>query len=77
MQPDYLHNHNDFLAHKQKRFRSHDNLVIAENEAFLLSLPEIYLPYEQAYQETSALYYESQPKFKNIMELFQKYLDKL
>jgi Nucleotidyl transferase AbiEii toxin, Type IV TA system len=67
----------EYVAHKKKRFRSHDNLVIAENEAFLLSLPEIYQTYEQAYQETSALYYESQPEFKNIMELFQKYFDKL
>lgn len=67
----------EYLAHKKKRFRSHDNLVIAENEAFLLSLPEIYQTYEQAYQGTSALYYESQPEFKKIMELFQKYLDKL
>jgi len=67
----------EYLAHKKKRFRSHDNLVIAENEAFLLSSPEIYQTYEQAYQETSALYYENQPEFKKIMELFQKYLGKL
>jgi len=67
----------EYFAHKKKRFRKDDNLVISENEAFLLSSPSVYQTYEQAYQGTSALYYESQPEFKKIMELFQKYLDKL
>lgn len=51
----------EYFAHKEKRFRRGDNLVIAENEAFLLSSPEVYQTYEQAYEETSALYYKSQP----------------
>ena len=67
----------EYFAHKKKRFSKGDNLVISENEAFLLSSPEIYQTYEQEYQKTSARYYEGQPEFKNIMELFQKYLDKL
>ena len=67
----------EYFAHKKKRFRKGDNLVISENEAFLLSSPSVYQTYKQAYQETGALYYESQPEFKSIMKIFQKYLDKL
>ncbi len=67
----------EYQKHKQKRFRQNDNLVIAKNEAFLLSKPEIYQTYEQAYEKKGKLYYEGQPEFKNIMELLKKYIHKL
>ena len=67
----------EYQEHKEKRFRQGDNLVIAENEAFLLSNPETYQTYEQAYQETGTLYYQNQPKFRDIITMFRMYVDKL
>ena len=67
----------NYKAHKEKRFRQGDNLIIADNEAFLLSDPQIYQTYKQAYQSTSQLYYEGQPDFEKIMGLIKTYIDKL
>jgi len=57
-----------YYDHKQKRFRSADNPIIAENEAFLLSTPETRRLYAQAYVETAALYYQEQPTFDKILQ---------
>lgn len=54
--------------HKQKRFRTGDNLRITENEAFLLSTPSIRRLYQQAFEQTSALYYQEQPPFSEILQ---------
>lgn len=62
----------EYLAHKEKRFRSADNPVIAENEAFLLQDRETRDLYKSAYQSTRTLYYQSQPDFDEILGLFQK-----
>ena len=67
----------DYLAHKEKRFRSGDNPVIAENEAFLLRDKETRDLYKSAYQSTRALYYQAQPDFDEILVLFQKFIDKI
>lgn len=58
----------EYHDHKQKRFRAGDNPRIAENEAFLLSAPEIRRLYAQAYVETAALYYQEQPTFDKILQ---------
>lgn len=63
----------EYLAHKEKRFRAADNPVIAENEAFLLTDKETRDLYQSAYQSTNTLYYQSQPDFDEILDLFQKY----
>ena len=57
-----------YQVHKQKRFRSADNPLISENEAFSLSTPETRQLYTQAYDETAALYYQEQPDFNNILK---------
>ncbi len=67
----------EYQAHKEKRFRSGDNPVIAENEAFLLSDAATYQKYERAYQETYALYYKEQLEFKEIMQIIQEHMDRL
>jgi len=67
----------DYKAHKEKRFRSGDNLVIAENEAFLLSDVSIYKEYEQAYQNTHSLYYQQQPEFESVIELIKTFKNQL
>ncbi|HEY4942299.1 MAG TPA: nucleotidyl transferase AbiEii/AbiGii toxin family protein [Rhizomicrobium sp.] len=56
-----------YQAHKKKRFRSGDNPVIAENDAFLLSNAETRRAYEAAYLETRTLYYREQPAFADIL----------
>ena len=58
----------EFTDHKTKRFRQGDNLVLAENEAFLLSDPEIRALYAKAYEESHTLYYRDQPDFKEILQ---------
>ena len=63
--------------HKQKRFRSADNPVIAENEAFLLSVPETRRLYVQAYEATAALYYHEQPTFDTILQAIADVTDTL
>jgi hypothetical protein len=57
----------EYKAHKERRFRSADNPLIAENEAFLLRDPETRKSYNAAYRSTSALYYRLQPDFAEIM----------
>jgi hypothetical protein len=57
----------EYKAHKEKRFRSVDNPVVSENEAFLLNDPETRKKYKAAFEATSALYYKSQPDFDEML----------
>ena len=57
-----------YKAHKQARFRQADNQNIAQNEAFLLSVPETRALYAKAYEASSALYYRDRPTFGQIIE---------
>jgi len=54
--------------HKQKRFRTGDNPRIAENEAFLLTAPDVRRIYQQAFAQTATLYYQAQPTFDEILQ---------
>lgn len=67
----------DYRAHKKRRFRSGDNPIIAENEAFLLSDPVTRSAYENAYLKSGALYYRKQPVFDEILTRFRAYADRL
>ncbi|MCB9978544.1 MAG: nucleotidyl transferase AbiEii/AbiGii toxin family protein [Rhodospirillales bacterium] len=67
----------DYAAHKEKRFRTADNPIIAENEAFLLRDEKTRATYQAAYQATSALYYQSQPDFDAILAEIGKNLGAL
>lgn len=62
----------DYAAHKKKRFRTGDNPVLAENEAFLLSDPEVRESYARAFDRSQALFYRSQPHFDEILESLGK-----
>ena len=66
----------EYLAHKQRRFRTGDNPVIKENEAFRLSDPATRQEYEKAYTATQALYYKAQPSFGKIMERLKNIADR-
>lgn len=67
----------DYLAHKKKRFRTGDNLVIAENEAFLLKDKKTQEDYAEAYSRTPKLYYAGQPSFDKILSHIREWVEKL
>lgn len=57
-----------YATHKEKRFPRSDNLILSENEAFLLNDPETRGLYEKAYNQSKSLYYKSQPSFGSVMD---------
>lgn len=67
----------DYQSHKQKRFRTGDNPVIVENEAFSLTEPATRQLYEQAYIDTSSLYYLDQPTFGKILQTIAQFANTL
>ena len=67
----------EYKKHKEKRFPKADNLVISENEAFLLSDQEIRKAYGQAYNETPRLYYREQPSFEEILNRISQWAERL
>ena len=67
----------EYKAHKERRFRSADDQIIAENEAFLLSNSETRAAYQASYQSTRALYYRSQPHFDDILAKLKEHISSL
>ena len=67
----------DYIAHKNRRFRSLDNKNIAKNQAFILSDPETRKTYAETYAKTSALYYGHKPTFDQILERVKEWIDRL
>lgn len=67
----------DYAAHKEKRFRKDDELVIAKNEAFLFSGPEVRELYKLEYEKTADLYYKGIIPFDSILERIHKDIDRL
>ncbi|MBI0476930.1 nucleotidyl transferase AbiEii/AbiGii toxin family protein [Sphingomonas sp. MA1305] len=57
----------EYETHKEARFPSADNKVIAENAAFLLDDTETRQRFETAYTRTQALYYRGQPPFDDVL----------
>jgi hypothetical protein len=66
-----------YLDHKAKRFPKLDNLVIAENEAFVLGDPATRATLQRAYMASSALYFRGQPAFDEILAEIAKWAPKL
>jgi hypothetical protein len=56
-----------YLDHKAKRFRTADNSIIAQNEAFALSDQATRAKLQRAYVASNALYYRGQPAFEDIL----------
>jgi len=67
----------EYKKHKEKRFPTADNHMIAENEAFALSDINTREQYEKAYQETPRLYYQDQPHFFEILDRIRSWATKL
>jgi hypothetical protein len=59
---------------KIERFRSGDELVIAKNSAFTLKNSEQRDLFAREYKKSSALYYQGQPDFDQILERIGKHL---
>ncbi|WP_057935944.1 nucleotidyl transferase AbiEii/AbiGii toxin family protein [Algoriphagus resistens] len=58
-----------YFRHKKARFPKKDfEIPIRENQAFLLSEPEQRSDFEARYKATSALYYDRQPEFGELLE---------
>ena len=70
-------NTSDYHERKKQRFRKNDNLIIAENEAFLLTDPKTREQYTLAYQATTSLYFGEQIPFDSILGNIQKHIGKL
>jgi hypothetical protein len=66
-----------YKAHKAKRFRSGDNPVIAQNQAFTLYDPHTRKAYAKAFAESSVLYFGDKPTFEQILEEISKWIDRL
>lgn len=68
----------EYKRHKKKRFPSKDQkLPLSEQEAFLLKNAETRKHYEREYKKSSALYYQGQPPFEEILDIISKKLNDL
>ncbi len=66
-----------YKQHKDDRFPAADNKDITKNEAFILSDSSVRKKYARAYTETSALYYQGQPPFDDLMARIKEYAPRL
>jgi hypothetical protein len=62
---------------KVQRFRSGDELVIAKNPAFTLNDSEQRDLFAREYKKSSALYYQGQPDFGQLLDRLGKHLKSL
>lgn len=67
-----------YLSHKENHFPTQDKIVpLCENEAFLLSDPEIRQKFKERYTSTAALYYQGQPDFEDVLKRIAENLKEL
>lgn len=66
-----------YVKHKDDRFPNADNQNIAENQAFILKDAETRAQYADAYERSSALYYEGKPSFEEILAEVGKWIEEL
>jgi hypothetical protein len=67
----------NYCAHKKRRFRTGDNPVIAENQAFLLDDAKTREQYAAAYGQTPRLYYAAQPSFDDVLRRIREWVQRL
>ena len=60
---------------KVERFRTGDELVIAKNPAFTLNDSEQRDLFTREYKKSSALYYQGQPEFDQLLDRIGKHLN--
>jgi hypothetical protein len=66
-----------YQERKQQRFRSGDELKIAKNPAFSLSDPAQRDLFAREYKKSSALYYQGQPDFGQLLARIGKHLNSM
>jgi hypothetical protein len=66
-----------YQERKQQRFRTGDELVIANNPAFSLTDPAQRDLFVREYQKSSALYHQGQPDFDQLLNRIGKYLNSM
>lgn len=66
-----------YQERKVQRFRSGDELVIARNPAFTLRDPAQRDLFALEYRKSSALYYQGQPDFDQLLARIEKHLDSM
>jgi hypothetical protein len=66
-----------YQVRKQQRFRSGDELVITKNPAFNLIDPDQRNLFAREYRKSSALYYQGQPDFDQLLARISKHLDSM
>jgi hypothetical protein len=68
----------EYLAHKEERFHKPDFIIpVNQNEAFLLTDPELRASFKKRYIITAALYYNGQPDFEVLLSRIHYYINKL
>lgn len=66
-----------YKIRKEQRFRSGDELVTSKNPAFTLSNPAQRELFSREYKKSSALYYQGQPEFDQLLARISKHLDSM
>lgn len=67
----------EYLVHKELRFREADEKDLWNNDAFTISNFETQKLYQQSFERTKGLYYKGQPMFRDILEAFKVHLQKM
>lgn len=68
----------EYFAHKEARFPKADiDIPIASNPAFLINEKELKTSFKKRYEATSALYYNKQPSFEDVILRIRKYINRL
>ncbi len=67
----------DYLLHKERRFRTADEKAIPKNPAFALPDNNTRALYAEEYHKKSALYFDKQPPFQAILDKLAEYMDRL
>lgn len=67
----------EYLAHKDRRFRTQDEKTIKNNPAFLIKNVETKILYEREFVKKTAIYFGKQPSFEEIMLRINQYRDRL
>lgn len=67
----------EYKAHKERRFRAQDEIIISNNPAFLMENIETKKLYSNEFKEKAAIYFGKQPSFEEIIERIHKHINHL
>ena len=67
----------EYIDHKNRRFRSQDEIIIKNNPAFLMKNQNVRDLYSNEFTKKSAIYFGKQPSFEEILTRIGQYIDRL